>query len=125
MKRKVQYSDIKSLEELKNHNPLYKKVLKIAQFESEVDLGVNPKNVDQADISNLSEKDFDYINEVSTLVSQRLNNRVWLTRTLQSIEDLFKPKPASYKGTQNNNELFKGGRGILEHHLKDQKKERV
>ncbi len=119
MKKKVRYSDIKSLEELKKHENLYKKVLKMAQFESEVDMGVNPKNVDQANISNLTEEDFGYINEVNDLVTRRLNNTDWLANKLQSIEDLFKSKPASYKGTKNNNELFKGGRGILEDHLKE------
>jgi hypothetical protein len=116
--KQMKYNHIPTLEQLKQNKNLYKHVLRVAQFQSEMELGVNPSNVDQADVSNISKNDIDYINKVCTLAKKRLNNKNWIKTTLQEIDNLTKADHMSRKGTQNNNELFKGGRGILEEHLK-------
>lgn len=117
------YSTIRTVEELKNYEALYNKVLKIAQFQSELDLGVNPKNFDQADVSNLSEKDADYIDKVSALVESRLNDTTWISSTLKAIEEQFRVHKEIHRGIRFDDELFKVGRGILENHLEKLEKE--
>lgn len=112
------YNPLQSINEFRNNKALYKKVLRIAQFQSEVDLGVNPKNSDQADVSSLSEVDFGYINKVCKLVETRLNDTKWLIKTIHEIKNKFKPTPESKRGVRYNDELYKPGRGILENYLK-------
>lgn len=95
---------------------MYLKVLKRAQFEAEVELGVNPTNENQADVSSLSEKDYDYINKVCKIVDKKINNIDWLTSTINNINNKFKNNSKT-KGIKYNDELYKGGRGILEEYL--------
>ena len=119
MRSKATYGHIRTVEELKKFVTLYKKVLRIAQFESEVDMGVNPKNQDQADVSALTESDFGYIGKVCILVEKRLNNTTWMVNTIYEIENKFKAKPDHTRGIRFNDELFKANRGILESHLQN------
>jgi hypothetical protein len=110
---------IRSLRQLKSDKALYRKVLRIAQFESEVDMGVNPKNSDQADVSALTESDFGYINKVCLLVERRMNNPKWILKTTKEIENKFGSQKNISRGIRFNDELYKGGRGILEDHLRE------
>jgi len=114
---------IKTIQELKDNGPLFKKIIKIAQFESELDLGVNPKNFDQAKAANLTENDFEYISKVCLLVEKRLRDPAWIRKTVDDIENLFKVKSGSIRGIRFDDELFKAGRGILETYLRDLKKD--
>jgi flagella basal body P-ring formation protein FlgA len=114
---KATYRKIRSVQQLRKDANLYKKVLRVAQFESEVDMGVNPKNSDQADVSALTEADFGYIGKVCLLVEKRLNNSKWVIKTVDEIENKFKAKPSISRGIRYNDELFKANRGILEEHL--------
>ena len=109
----------KNFEELKNNEELSKKVVRIAQFESELDLGVNPRKLEQANVGYLTEKDFEYIRRVCVLVEKRLHDPVWLTQTLEDIENKKEKKYRSTRGIKFDDELFKTGRGILENYLKD------
>lgn len=115
----IPYRKIKTVQQLKSHKTLYKRVLRIAQFESEVDMGVNPKNFDQADVSALTASDFGYIAKVCALVEKRLNNPNWIVDTIHEIENKFKTKPERTRGIKFNDELFKANRGILESHLQE------
>ncbi|PLX15130.1 MAG: hypothetical protein C0599_17305 [Salinivirgaceae bacterium] len=119
----VPFHKIKTLEDLKKYDALYKEVLRVAQFESEVELGVNPKSLDQADVTYLSENDAGYINDVYKLVAKRLNNNKWLVKTVKIIEEKFLASPDSIKGVKFDNELFKGSKGILEDYLKEKNKD--
>ncbi len=121
MRMKKKYRPIKTVDELKKHWTLYKKVLRIAQFESELDMGVNPKSSDQADVSRLTKADFKYISRVCLLVEKRLNDSSWIVNTIHEIENKFKPRSDSQKGIRYNDELFKAGRGILEDYLEENK----
>ncbi|PLX15131.1 MAG: hypothetical protein C0599_17310 [Salinivirgaceae bacterium] len=114
---KATYRRIRSVQQLRKDATLYKKVLRIAQFESEVDMGVNPKNSDQADVSALTEADFGYIGKVCFLVEKRLNNPKWVIKTVDEVENKFKSKSNLSRGIRYNDELFKANRGILEDHL--------
>ena len=98
------------------NSKLYLKVLKRAQFEAEVELGVNPTNENQADVSALSEKDYDYINKVCKIVDKKINNIDWLKSTIININNMFKNNSKT-TGIKYNDELYKGGRGILEEYL--------
>lgn len=99
---------------------LSKKIIRVAQYESELELGVNPSNFDQARTGYLSEKDFEYIRRVLDLVEKRLKDTVWLTKTISDIE---KKSMINYdspvRGIRYDDELFKAGRGILETYLKE------
>ncbi len=119
-----EYFDIhlKIIKELKENEVLFKQVLNIAQFESELDMGVNPQNLEQANVGYLTEKDFEYINKVSNLVQNRLQNSDWLKKTLHTINNKFLPKKDPLVGVKFDDELFKIGRGILESYLKDLEK---
>ncbi len=119
MRIKKKYCPIKTLEELKNHKALYKKVLRKAQFEAELDMGVNPKSSDQADVSKLTASDFKYISRVCLRVEERLNDSCWIVNAIHEIENRLKPRTDSQKGIRYNDELFKGGRGILENYLEE------
>ncbi len=123
MRENSLYSESITVEELKNHEGLYKKLLNIAQFESELDLGVNPKNFDQADVSKLSERDAEYISKVCLLAAKRMNNATWITNTLKAIERKFETHAQTQNGIRFDDELFKVGRGILEHYLEGLEKE--
>ncbi len=114
---------IERVQELKNDETLFKKVVKIAQFESELDLGVNPKSFDQAKVGNLTENDFEYIKKVCVLVEKRLRDPDWIRKTLGDIENLYKVKSSFIRGIRFDDELFKAGRGILETYLRDLKKD--
>jgi hypothetical protein len=124
MLQDVPFNEIKTLDDVKQFEALYKEVLHIAEFESEVELGVNPKSLDQADVTYLSENDSEYIDKVYKLVSKRLNDDKWLIKTVKIIEERFLASPDSIKGVKYDNELFKGHKGILEDYLKENKKER-
>jgi len=102
------------LEALQNDEALLRKVIRIAQFESEVDLGVNPTNQSQANTGNLSEQDFEYIKRVCVLVEKRLKDSIWLTNTLDEIENKSTYSRQRTRGVRFDDELFKAGRGILE-----------
>ena len=119
MRINTTYGPIRSVEELKTYKILYKKVLHIAQFESEIDMGVNPRNNDQADVSQLTETDSEYIGKVCRLVEKRLNDPQWLINVIHEIDNKFKAKKGTARGIRFNDELYKGGRGILEEHLKE------
>ena len=112
---------IKRIEALRKDDVLFKKVLRIAQFESELDMGVNPKDFEQAKVSYLTTSDFEYIKKVCVLVKKRLKNSDWLEKTLDTIEHKFSTKSNPIGGLKFDNELFKAGRGILESYLKDLK----
>ncbi len=119
MKRKSTHKEIKTLNELKKDEALFKKVLKVAQFESELDMGVNPKSTDQANTGYLTEKDFEYIKKVCILVEKRLKDSDWLTKTIKILEDRYKPEVKAAAGIRFDDELFKVGRGILESYLNE------
>lgn len=117
MLKDVPFDEINTVEELKKYDSLYKEVLNIAQSESEIELGVNPKSLDQADVTLLSEEDSEYINNVYKLVAKRLNDNRWLIKTIKIIETKFLASPDSIKGVKFDNELFKGGNNILDEYL--------
>ena len=123
MLKDVPFDDIKTLEELKKYDSLYREVLNIAESQSEIELGVNPKSVDQADVTVLSENDSEYINKVYRLVARRLSDTDWLIKTIKIIEAKFLASPDSIKGVRYDDELFKGGKGILDRYLFENKKE--
>lgn len=102
------------LEALQNDEALLRKVIRIAQFESEVDLGVNPTNQSQANTGNLTEQDFEYIKRVCILVEKRLKDSIWLTNALDEIENKSIYSRQRTRGVRFDDELFKAGRGILE-----------
>lgn len=109
----------KRLVELENNEILLRKVIRIAQFESEVDLGVNPTNYSQAKTGNLTEQDFEYIKRVCILVEKRLKDSKWLSNTLDEIENKSSTNRERTRGVRFDDELFKAGRGILESFIKD------
>ena len=113
---------LKTIEELRDNKALFKKVLKIAQFESELDMGVNPKSLEQAHVRYLTEDDFDYIRKVSALVEKRLLDADWLEKTLDRIATKYLVRKPIVGGVKFDDELFKVGRGILESYLKDLEK---
>ena len=92
-------------------------MLKIAQFESEIDMGVNPINNEQANVALLNKSDFNYIDDVTKLVKEKLNDNIWIEKTIQIIKNQYK----TLGGVKFDDELFKTGRGILENYLKDKK----
>lgn len=104
----------KRIESLGRNEVLLRKVIRIAQFESELDLGVNPTSSDQANTGDLTEQDFEYIQRVSLLVEKRLKDPNWLLTTLDSIENKSAMGRAAIRGVRFDDELFKAGRGILE-----------
>lgn len=107
------------IEELRENEVLFKKVLNIAQFESELDMGVNPRNLEQANVRFLTKNDFEYIKKVSALVEKRLRDSNWLEKTLHIIENKYVARKSTIGGIRFDDELFKVGRGILETYLKD------
>lgn len=118
MEVNTSYGPIRSVEELKDHKILYKKILHVAQLESEIDMGVNPRNNDQADVSQLTETDFEYISKVCLLVEKRLNDSSWLINAIHQIDNKFKNNRGVARGIRFDDELYKGGRGILEEHMR-------
>src|SRR6056297_2662842 len=106
MIKNVPFNKIKTVEELKKYDALYCEVLKNAQFESEIELGVNPQSVDQANVNYLSEEDSEYIEKVYRLVAKRLNDSKWLVKTLKTIKEKFLTSPKTIKGVTFDNELF-------------------
>jgi hypothetical protein len=109
----------KRFAEIKTNETLFRKIIRIAQYESELDLGVNPSNFEQANVGNLTEKDFEYIRKVCVLVEKRFQNPHWLTKTVDAIEKKQEIKYYSRRGVRFDDELFKTGRGILETFLKE------
>ncbi|MFW5851044.1 MAG: hypothetical protein ACOCWB_02355 [Bacteroidota bacterium] len=128
MKEKINkehyYINKTRIAEIKNNETLFRKVIRIAQYESELDLGVNPLNFEQANVGNLTEKDFGYIRKVCDLVEKRFQNPHWLTKTLDAIEKKYEEKRYIRRGIRFDDELFKTGRGILESFLKEKYDER-
>lgn len=112
--------NIQNIKDLMEYTELYKKVLKRAQFESEIELGVNPSNQNQTDVSALTESDVGYINKVCILVENKLNDIKWILNTIKCIEDKYKDTSKT-NGIKFNDELYKPGRGILEDYLKENK----
>ncbi len=112
---------LKTMEELKNNEDLFKQILKIAQFESELDMGVNPSDFEQANVGYLTEKDFEYIKKVCVLVEKRLRDPNWLEEIIDKIENKYveKTNTITIGGIRFDDELFKGGRGILESYIKE------
>lgn len=102
------------IESLGRNEILLRKVIRFAQFESEVDLGVNPASSDQANTGQLTEQDFEYIKRVSILVEKRLKDSNWLLKTLDSIDNKSAINREGIRGVRFDDELFKAGRGILE-----------
>ena len=107
------------LSDLKTNEELLKKVIRIAQHESEFDLGVNPSNFEQADTQKLTKADFEYIRKVCDLAEARLKDEKWLIKTINEIESFSINTFKSRRGIRFDNELFKAGRGILENFLKE------
>jgi hypothetical protein len=102
------------IESLGRNEILLRKVIRIAQFESEIDLGVNPASLDQANTGYLTEQDFEYIKRVCVLVEKRLKDSNWLLKTLDSIDNKSAMSREVIRGVRFDDELFKAGRGILE-----------
>lgn len=106
---------------LEGNEVLLRKVIRIAQYESELDLGVNPKSREQANTGYLSEKDFEYIKRVCVLVEKRLKDSHWLLKTIDSIHNKPVLKIQTLRGLRFDDELFKAGRGILESIIHEKK----
>lgn len=70
------------MEDLIQNEELLHKIVRVAQFESELDLGVNPSNKEQAHVNYLTEKDFEYIRRVSVLVEKRLLDSIGYPKPL-------------------------------------------
>ena len=98
---------------------LSKTIIRIAQYESEIELGVNPSDFEQANTGNLTEEDFEYIRKIGVLVEKRLKDSDWLTKTINDIERKLVESYNPISGIRFNDELFKVGRGILENFLKE------
>lgn len=113
----------KSFEEYKDNELLSKKIIKIAHFESEIELGVNPSDLEQANTAYLSEQDFEYIRKICVLVEKKLTDSTWLTKTIYDIESNLVVRRSSIRGIRFDDELFKVGRGILESFLIEKYKE--
>jgi hypothetical protein len=107
----------KTLNELKDNEELFKKVIRIAQRESEIDMGVNPSDNEQADTGKLTKKDFEYIRKVCALVELKLQNAEWLEQTLENIDKRSGSKHSKIAGIRFDDELFKAGRGVLQSYL--------
>lgn len=105
--------------ELQHNEVLFRKVVRVAQYESELDLGVNPLDFEQANVGNLTEKDFEYIRRVCVLVEKRFQDLDWLAKTIDAIETKhIEPRRTTW-GIRFDDELFKAGRGVLESCLKE------
>jgi len=103
-----------SIELLEKDDILLRKVIRFAQFESEVDLGVNPTSKSQAHTNSLSEQDFNYIDRVCVLVEKRLKDSKWLINAVELTLNKSVNNYQSVRGVKFDDELFKAGRGILE-----------
>lgn len=110
-------------EALRHNESLLRKVIRIAQYESEIDLGVNPSSLNQARTSYLTEQDFEYIKRVCVLVEKRLKNSSWLLKTLDAIDSKLVVNKESTRGVKFDDELFKTGRGILESFINESNQE--
>jgi hypothetical protein len=113
----------KRFQEIKSNKILFRKIIRIAQFESELDLGVNPLDFEQANVGNLTENDFEYIRKVCVLVEKRFQDSNWLAKTLHNIENKTYIKRRINRGIRFDDELFKAGRGVLESFLKEKHNE--
>ena len=107
--------------EFKISKDLWRKILRVAQFNSEIELGVNPLDIAQAKVSFLSQDDFGYIDKVDQLVEEKIRDLDWVTKTLNKIAPTKSENISSNAGIKFNDELFKGGRGILQRYLKRSK----
>jgi len=101
------------LSRLASDDSVLERIINRAYYESEMELGVNPKRFEQAHTANLSEKDFDYIRKVSSLAEKRLQDPEWLSDRLEKFENEEERITIPVPGIRYNDELFKGGRGIL------------
>lgn len=102
-----------------NIDKLCKKIIRYAQYEAEIELGVNPSDYSQADTGNLSEKDFEYIQRVEAIVEKKLKNFDWVDKTINFIKGDYNFLNSPIRGIKFDDELFRAGRGILEYYLKD------
>mgnify|MGYP000858755924 CR=1 FL=1 len=102
---------------------LLKKIIRIAQFESEIELGVNPSDFEQANTGNLTEQDFEYIRKICGLVEKKLSDSTWLKNKINEIENKETKKIIYSRGIRFDDELFKVGRGILESFIIEKYKE--
>jgi len=98
---------------------LCKKIIRYAQYEAEIELGVNPSDYSQADTSYLSEKDFEYIKRVEAIVEKKLKNFDWVNKTIDFIKGNQQAFNSPIRGIKYDDELFRAGRGILEYYLKE------
>jgi hypothetical protein len=121
--KKQSVKNKKSIEAYKGNELLSKKIIRIAQFESELELGVNPSDLEQANTGYLTEKDFEYIRRIGALVEKRLKDSSWLAKTIDDIERKLAINYIPHRGIRFDDELFKVGRGILESFLKEKYKE--
>ncbi len=96
---------------------LCKKIIRIAQYESEIELGVNPSDFEQANTCYLTERDFEYINRVEALVEKKLKNLEWINATIDKIKGNAALFNYPLRGVKFDDELFRAGRGILENYL--------
>jgi hypothetical protein len=117
--KKPSENNQKTVDDIKQNDALFKKIIRIAQYESELEMGVNPSDFEQASTNTLSEKDFEYIRKVCVLVEKRVNDSEWLTTIIQNIEKKLEYRKSSIRGIRFDDELFKVGRGILESFLKE------
>jgi len=106
------------LNALDHNEDMIKKLMKVAQYESEMHFGVNPFSKEQAHTHYLSEKDFGYIYKVCTKISELLGDSEWIQRTISCIQERANITN-SLKGLSHDDELFKVGRGILQGSLKE------
>lgn len=122
--KKLYVKKQKSFEANKGNELLSKTIIRIAQYESEIELGVNPSDFEQADTGNLTERDFEYIRRIGFLVEEKLKDSDWLAKTINDIERKLVENYNPISGIRFNDELFKVGRGILQNFLKEKYNEK-
>jgi len=110
---------MKNLDKITNNEDtkeLQDKLKRIAYSESEMDLGTNPQDKEQALVRRLSRQDFDYTSKIETLVKKKLNDPIWIKNTKKIIEENENKEPS---GIKFNDELYKSGRDILKSYAKE------
>ncbi|HBX51568.1 MAG: hypothetical protein A2275_07480 [Bacteroidetes bacterium RIFOXYA12_FULL_35_11] len=115
--------NINNLDEIKGNELYLKKIIRVAQYESELELGVNPSDFEQANTGYLTEHDFEYIHKICALVEEKLKDFIWLKNTINEIENKSGGRTTYSRGIRFDDELFKVGRGILESFLIEKYKE--
>lgn len=92
-----------------NRKNIEKDIIRLAYFESEIELGTNPRSITQAHPKNISVENFGYIDKVIANVEKKINDSKWLSSAKIKLED----KKYNFSGIKFNDELYKPGRGIL------------